>query len=85
MSDVSYPVNRDGKTAISRIIGLDDVVKKGEKTYKFVAKNGVSIAWVDDADVVSILAITKTCGCAGGSKKVYTWANSAQVAYWERS
>lgn len=52
------------------------------KEYVFTT-HYVSVAWVDPVDVDGLLAMRKTC-CGGTRKKMFTYANQAQVDIWSR-
>lgn len=83
MSDeVTSPVIVDGRIALSRIIALDETVSVEGHIYNFIGLNGVSLCWVKLEHADAVLAIRKIC-CGGTPSRVFTYANSAQVAYWQ--
>ncbi|MEE9365428.1 MAG: hypothetical protein V3W44_01975 [Dehalococcoidales bacterium] len=52
------------------------------KEYVFTT-HYVSVAWIDPVDVPGLLAMRKTC-CGGTRKKMFEYANQAQVDIWNR-
>lgn len=85
--EVKYgPISRevDGKTqvALARYNGMDQDVSVGGRVYKFINRTGVSLCWVDSPDVEAVLMVTKVC-CGGHTRRVFQYANSAQIDFWE--
>lgn len=50
--------------------------------YFFDVKAGVSMAWIDPADVDNLL--TRKGGCCNKKRKLYDYANQAAVDLWTR-
>lgn len=49
----------------------------------FVVRHGISLAWVDEADVSKVLASAKVTCCGGRVREAFREASSAQVKVWE--
>lgn len=78
----SGPIERDGKIALCENNSAGAEVSRNGRTYNFVNRGGVTLAWVDKDDVSFVLEVRKVC-CGGKSRPRFYLANSAQVDFWE--
>jgi hypothetical protein len=65
-------------------MGQDETVTANGNTYNFVNHGGVSLCWVEEADVPAVLAMFKMC-CGGRKKRpLFQPANQAQIDFWSK-
>lgn len=73
--------NAAGQVAMQYYQTIPKIVKVRHSEYLFRVSHNVSLAWVNEDDVFSILAITG--GCCGGKKPgVYRLATQINVNLW---
>jgi|WetSurMetagenome_2_1015567.scaffolds.fasta_scaffold00049_74 hypothetical protein len=73
--------NDSGQVAIAYYQPSPKMITIGNKGIVFVAQHAVSMAWVDEADVPQVLAITKSC-CGGNIHPAFRYATEGQVRVW---
>jgi len=67
--------------AIARYQPAEQGINVNGRNYAFTVRRGVSLAWVDEADVPAVLAISRIC-CGGQRRHVFRAANQAQIDVW---
>jgi len=67
--------------AIARYMPQEEGVRVNGKNYAFTVRHGVSLAWVDEADVPAVLSISRMC-CGGQRRHKFLAANQAQINVW---
>lgn len=50
--------------------------------YVFVPRAGISLAWVNEADVGNLLGRKAGCNCGGKKRQAFFYANEADVRRW---
>ncbi len=70
----------DGKVALFFKQPIPKLIKVGASQYYFDCKFGVSLAFVEEADVPSLLGFLG--GCCGGGKHVIFLASANQYSHW---
>lgn len=74
-------ITKDGKTAVFHLTLQAPTIQVNEHSYTFQHRKGVSMAWIAEDDVMSVLQITQIC-CGGRPKHNFQLANQAQVDLW---
>ena len=77
-----YQYNAEGKVALKHYNSNPCTVRlANEHTYSFVPKVCVSMAWVDEEDVPSLLAVHANICCGLKAQKFFL-ANALDVCLW---
>jgi hypothetical protein len=71
-----------GKVVLRYRDPMPKTIRIGNKDYFFDSKFGVSLGFVDEADVPPLLAYTKTC-CGGNKTHPITLASEVAYSHWK--
>ena len=80
---ISGPIVRDGKVAMFCHYCNDQEVHVNDRIYNFINRAGVTLAWINEADIPYVQEVTRKCCGGRKTQRMFHFANSAQVAYWE--
>lgn len=73
--------NTNGQVALKHYQTVPHTLKVGDYEYAFVVRANICLCWIDDEDVNTVLALTKTC-CGGNKNTIYRYANESDVRRW---
>lgn len=79
------PIHRDGQVALVRYMPIEEHIKVGDKMYHFNPKRGISLCWVNDKDEEVVLAVRRSCCGGTNNRRIFQFANQAQIDIWEKS
>lgn len=71
----------NGNVAIRRIPARDKLISVNGTEYLFRIQNNISLCWVKEADVSTVLAIKQGC-CGGAKRQVFYPADQTHVNRW---
>ncbi len=78
------PTNSNGYVAVKHYQFIHKRVQINGRTYDFIPRHGVSMAWVHPDDVGKLLELRGGCNCPNNtSGKSFRLANDLDVSYWE--
>lgn len=70
----------EGKVALFYYQPIPKMVKVGSKSVFFDCQHGISLAFVDDAEVIPLLSVTG--GCCGNKRQIIYLATEVQYKHW---
>ena len=70
----------DGHTAVKFPRGGYKQVTVSGYTYVFVPQHNITLAWIKDKDVQSVLSVKR--GCCGGKKQQFFLATETDIRRW---
>lgn len=73
--------NEANQVALAYYQASPKMVMVGKKGIVFSAQHAVSMAWVDEEDVATLLAMKKMC-CGGSQNPMFRYATEGQVRVW---
>lgn len=72
----------EGKVVLRYKDPMPKTIRIGNKDYFFDSKFGVSLGFVDEADVPALLDYVKTC-CGGNKTQPITLASEVAYSHWK--
>lgn len=73
--------NEQGQIALKKLNQTQQYVEIRGTGYVFSVQHNVSMAWINEEDVGSVLAIKKAC-CGGSPKPLFVYASEMDVNRW---
>ena len=76
----------EGKTALKYFMAVQKYIRLSNgREYVFIPKNNISLAWIDNNDVNTVLSMTRGCNCNGGNTRtrIFFPVQPHDVPRWE--